>query len=103
MPGRRHNSISPRQQGCTLCYWVVYIISQQDVVCTMLVKFCCLDCCPAGVEVRLEAVPEMGYDPFAEPPTGEVCIRGPGVFSGYYKQSELTKESMGKETGSSME
>ncbi|WIA33081.1 hypothetical protein OEZ86_006237 [Tetradesmus obliquus] len=45
-----------------------------------------------GVEVRLEAVPEMGYDPAAEPPTGEVCIRGPGLFSGYYKQPGLTKE-----------
>eukprot|EP00878_Enallax_costatus_P008716 GHUV01009110.1.p1 GENE.GHUV01009110.1~~GHUV01009110.1.p1 ORF type:complete len:512 (+),score=126.28 GHUV01009110.1:442-1977(+) len=49
-----------------------------------------------GVEIRLEAVPDMGYDPFAEPPTGEVCIRGPGIFSGYYKQLELTQESMGK-------
>jgi long-chain acyl-CoA synthetase len=46
--------------------------------------------------VRLEAVPEMGYDPAAEPPTGEVCIRGPGLFSGYYKQPELTKECMGE-------
>jgi long-subunit acyl-CoA synthetase (AMP-forming) len=52
----------------------------------------------AGVEIRLEAVPEMGYDPAAEPPTGEVCIRGPGLFSGYYKQPELTKECMGEHT-----
>jgi long-chain acyl-CoA synthetase len=51
----------------------------------------------AGVEMRLEAVPEMGYDPAAEPPTGEVCIRGPGLFSGYYKQPELTKECMGEQ------
>lgn len=48
------------------------------------------------MEVRLEAVPEMGYDPAAEPPTGEVCIRGPGLFSGYYKQPGLTKECIGE-------
>lgn len=50
--------------------------------------------------MRLEAVPEMGYDPFAEPPTGEVCIRGPGIFSGYYKQLELTKDCMGERASS---
>lgn len=45
-------------------------------------------------DLRLEAVEEMGADPFGNPPRGEVCIRGPGLFSGYYKQVELTQESM---------
>ena len=36
-------------------------------------------------EFRLEAVPEMNYDPVADPARGEVCVRGPNVFSGYYK------------------
>jgi long-chain acyl-CoA synthetase len=49
-----------------------------------------------GVEIRLEAVPEMGYLPTAEPPAGEVCIRGPTVFRGYYRQEDLTAQSMGK-------
>jgi hypothetical protein len=34
---------------------------------------------------RLEAVPEMGYDPLASPPRGEIIIKGPVVFQGYYK------------------
>ena len=34
---------------------------------------------------RLEAVPEMGYDPLADPPRGEIIIKGPVVFQGYYQ------------------
>ena len=36
---------------------------------------------------RLEAVPEMGYDPLANPPRGEIIIKGPVVFQGYFKVS----------------
>ena len=42
--------------------------------------------------LRLEAVPEMNYDPAANPPRGEVCLSGPTLFSGYYKDSEKTAE-----------
>ena len=46
-----------------------------------------------GVEFKLEDVPDMGYTRYTEPwPTGEVCIRGPSITSGYYKNSTLTKE-----------
>lgn len=34
---------------------------------------------------RLEAVPEMGYNPLADPPRGEIIIKGPVVFQGYFK------------------
>jgi long-chain acyl-CoA synthetase len=43
-------------------------------------------------EFRLESVPEMNYDANAEIPKGEVLIRGPGGFSGYYKAQDKTDE-----------
>ncbi|KAI3741734.1 hypothetical protein L1987_59408 [Smallanthus sonchifolius] len=45
-------------------------------------------------ELRLEEVPDMGYDPLAYPPRGEICIRGKTPFAGYYKNPELTNEVM---------
>ncbi|XP_074316000.1 long chain acyl-CoA synthetase 1-like [Silene latifolia] len=45
-------------------------------------------------ELRLEEVPEMGYNPLSDPPRGEICVRGKSVFSGYYKNPQLTKESI---------
>jgi long-chain acyl-CoA synthetase len=51
-------------------------------------------------EVRLCDVPEMNYvssaDP-SQPQRGEVCFRGPNVFSGYYKAPEQTAEALDSE------
>ncbi|KAM7279046.1 hypothetical protein ACFE04_006180 [Oxalis oulophora] len=47
-----------------------------------------------NVDVCLESVPELGYDALANPPRGEVCMRGKTLFSGYYKSEDLTKEVM---------
>jgi len=44
-------------------------------------------------EIKLVDVPDMGYDSQANPPTGEVWIRGPNVNIGYYKQDDKTKEA----------
>ncbi|KAM7511903.1 hypothetical protein LguiB_010778 [Lonicera macranthoides] len=47
-----------------------------------------------NVDVRLESVPEMGYDSLCSTPRGEICIRGNSLFTGYYKREDLTKEVM---------
>ncbi|ONK81175.1 uncharacterized protein A4U43_C01F26130 [Asparagus officinalis] len=47
-----------------------------------------------NVEVRLESVPDMGYDALSSTPRGEVCVRGNTLFSGYYKREDLTNEVM---------
>ncbi|KAL8499699.1 hypothetical protein ACS0TY_019611 [Phlomoides rotata] len=46
------------------------------------------------VDVRLESVPDMEYDALSSTPRGEICIRGKCLFSGYYKQENLTEEVM---------
>ena len=39
-------------------------------------------------ELRLQSVPEMGYDAQGSAPAGEICFRGPCLFSEYYKNAE---------------
>ncbi|KDD73239.1 AMP-binding enzyme, partial [Helicosporidium sp. ATCC 50920] len=51
-----------------------------------------------GVEVKLVDVPEMGYTNADAPhPRGEVCLRGPIVFKGYYKDPVNTAEALDSE------
>ena len=54
----------------------------------------------AGLEIKLVSVPEMRYlvtdvDEQGRPaPRGELCMRGPQVFLGYYKQPDKTAEAL---------
>ncbi|XP_077998937.1 long-chain-fatty-acid--CoA ligase 1-like [Glandiceps talaboti] len=45
--------------------------------------------------IKLESVPEMEY--YAEKDQGEVCLKGPGVFKGYYKDPVKTAEALDKD------
>ena len=51
---------------------------------------------PPGLscEVCMRPVPNTEYNVHDEYPCGELLVRGPIVFKGYYKQDELTKESI---------
>ena len=49
-----------------------------------------------SIEYRLEAVPEMNYYPSSDPPRGEVIVRGPSVFAGYYKDKKQTDGAIDK-------
>jgi long-chain acyl-CoA synthetase len=51
--------------------------------------------CSPGVFIKLRPVPGTDYDPRAElEPTGELMVRGPVIFQGYYKRDDLTAEAI---------
>lgn len=56
-----------------------------------------------GVEFKIQAVPEMEYNITDKneqgevTPRGELLIRGTGIFKGYYKDEEKTKEALNPE------
>lgn len=48
-----------------------------------------------GVEYKLDDLVEMNYTRNSKPyPAGEICIRGPAIFKGYFKNKQLTDETI---------
>ena len=52
------------------------------------------------VQYKLEDIPEMNYshkdkdEEGRSTPRGQILMRGPGVFLGYYKDDQKTKEAI---------
>ena len=46
-----------------------------------------------SIEIKLQDVPEMNYVSAAVPPRGEICMRGPSIFKGYFMMDDKTVRS----------
>lgn len=78
------------KQAKLICFLLCYFPGMTETAC--LISMTLLDDPVAGhvgppnpaCEVKLDDIPEMGYTNNDKPnPRGEICVRGPILFSGY--------------------
>ncbi len=50
-----------------------------------------------GAEIKLVDAKEAGYFSTNTPPQGEIYVRGPAIFKGYYKRPDLDKDAFDEE------
>lgn len=48
---------------------------------------------PAGTDMKLVSIPDLGYSADANPPQGEILLKGPAIFHEYFKNEEETKKA----------
>ncbi|PWA65219.1 long-chain acyl-CoA synthetase 6 [Artemisia annua] len=78
--------------GMTESSCVITIMNEKDILSGHVGAP--LSCC----EVKLVDVPEMNYTSDDQPyPRGEICVRGPTVFQGYYNDEVQTREVIDEE------
>ncbi|KIY67621.1 long-chain-fatty-acid-CoA-ligase [Cylindrobasidium torrendii FP15055 ss-10] len=73
-----------------------YGMTESCGMCAVLppenMRYDCVGLPMSSIEVKLIDVPDAGYSSKNDPPTGEVCIRGPSVTKGYYKRPDLNED-----------
>lgn len=87
---------------CGLTVYQVYGLTETFAgVCSQqLGYFTDVQCIGAPIgrtRVRLVDVPEMGYAVTDAPPRGELLVRGPTVFRGYYREPAKTAEVLSRD------
>lgn len=77
--------------------FVGYGMTESCGMCTLLpperIRFGAVGLPVPSIEVKLLDIPALGYAYSNNPPQGEVCIRGPSVFTSYYKRPDLNSDS----------